>query len=354
MAPVKDSPAPAVLEARPYPPSWLDRLTDRVGRLPGPYWAYYLGLGLVLFALETLTKWWDGTYPIGTFQALHFNYTTWGIYLLAAAHYLDRYAQQALASFRPALDESKASYEQLKYQLTTSSAPKTLLASLVFLLWGVASTFWSPVYVQTMKLYTSLPATILELSIITLNYLIAGAAIYHVIHQLAMVDRIYTVSSRIDPLSSQPLYSLAGLASRAALAALANQYFWIASTPGILESNAVGITTGLLIVLAGALLVWPLWGAHRLLLKEKLRLQAEAQQRMKAAIGELHQYMDERNFAQMDGLNKAMNSLQIEMNVLEKLPTWPWHPDTPRLLLTAILLPLMVWLLQRVLGKFGI
>lgn len=31
---------------KPYPPSWLDRLTAWVDRLPGPYWAYYFGLVL--------------------------------------------------------------------------------------------------------------------------------------------------------------------------------------------------------------------------------------------------------------------------------------------------------------------
>jgi hypothetical protein len=30
---------------RPYAPSWIDRLTAWVERLPGPSWLYYLGLG---------------------------------------------------------------------------------------------------------------------------------------------------------------------------------------------------------------------------------------------------------------------------------------------------------------------
>jgi hypothetical protein len=34
---------------------------------------------------------------------------------------------------------------------------------------------------------------------------------------------------------------------------------------------------------------------------------------------------------------------------LERLPTWPWRPEASRSLLAA-LVPLMVWLLQFVLG----
>ncbi|MGH7425775.1 MAG: hypothetical protein ACREJP_06375, partial [Candidatus Methylomirabilales bacterium] len=29
----------------PYPPSWVDRLTDWVERLPIPWWLFYLALG---------------------------------------------------------------------------------------------------------------------------------------------------------------------------------------------------------------------------------------------------------------------------------------------------------------------
>jgi hypothetical protein len=39
---------------------------------------------------------------------------------------------------------------------------------------------------------------------------------------------------------------------------------------------------------------------------------------------------------------------------LERIPTWPWRPETLRLLITALVLPLGLWLaqfiLQRLLG----
>lgn len=338
----------------PYPPSWLDRTTAWVDRLPGPYWAYYLGLGLVLFAVETTLKWKDGVYPVGTFELRQLNFAVWGIYILAAIHYLDRLAAQAMQSFRPALDPSKTNYELLVYQLTTSSATKTLLASLAYLLWGMYSAIWNPTYIQTMQVYTSPLATAFELPLLAIYYLITGAALYHVVHLLVMVDRIYTVSTRIDPISPQPLYSLAGLASRIALAALAIQYLYVITVPGILQSSSALISTALTALLAIVLLVWPLWGIHRLLLQEKTRLQTEAQQRMKTVIAGLHARLDAGDFTQLDGLNKAMTALQLEMALLDKLPTWPWHPDTPRLLLSAILLPMMVWVVQRLLSRFGV
>ncbi len=340
--------------AIPYPPSWLDKLTAWVDRLPGPYLPYYLGLGLLLFVLETALKWWDKTNPVGTFQIHYFDFMLWGAYILAIAHYVKHHAVGALNNFRPSLEVSDEEFEQLKYQLVTAPALKSLFFSLIFLLWGMVVVFWNPTFTKTMKIFTSPASTALELPVIMFYYLVSGAAIYNVAHQLVMVDQIYTKHAHIDPMFPQPLYGLAGLTSRTALAVLFIHFFWVLTSPEILAATPGVITTGLVILLAFALFIWPLWGVHRLLLKEKLRLQSEAQQRLKLVLGELHQRMDKQDYAQLDGLMKGMSSLQMELGMFEKLPTWPWQPDTPRLLLTAILLPLMVWLAQRVLGRFGL
>jgi hypothetical protein len=57
----------------------------------------------------------------------------------------------------------------------------------------------------------------------------------------------------------------------------------------------------------------------------------------------------------MDDLSKTISSLQIEQHLLEGIPTWPWRPETVRLLITALALPLGLWfiqyLLQRLMGS---
>jgi hypothetical protein len=41
----------------------------------------------------------------------------------------------------------------------------------------------------------------------------------------------------------------------------------------------------------------------------------------------------------------------MEHRTLEAVSTWPWQPETLRGILVAVLLPLLVWLLQRVLSR---
>jgi hypothetical protein len=115
----------------PYPPSWVDRLTDWVQRLPGPAWLFYLGVGLVLVLIRTIVAWSDGSYPVGTFAPAHLYTAGAGVLILFVIHYLDDRAGAALADFRPVLNVDDAGYERLRYQLTTMPARPVLLWSLL-------------------------------------------------------------------------------------------------------------------------------------------------------------------------------------------------------------------------------
>jgi len=78
--------------AQPYPPSWVDHFIDWVERLPGPYWLFYLALGLVAGFAQTLVQWREGSYPIGTLHPFHIWFAGQIAYLLALMHYLDKSA----------------------------------------------------------------------------------------------------------------------------------------------------------------------------------------------------------------------------------------------------------------------
>ena len=69
---------------------------------------------------------------------------------------------------------------------------------------------------------------------------------------------------------------------------------------------------------------------------------------------ELLRRMDEGRLEGMGDLSEAIASLETEQNVLKGIPTWPWQPETVRSLITALLLPLGLWVaqyvLQRILG----
>jgi hypothetical protein len=48
----------------------------------------------------------------------------------------------------------------------------------------------------------------------------------------------------------------------------------------------------------------------------------------------------------------TLSSIKTELAMIEKIPTWPWQPETLRVLITALAFPLGVWLIQLFLGRY--
>jgi hypothetical protein len=56
----------------------------------------------------------------------------------------------------------------------------------------------------------------------------------------------------------------------------------------------------------------------------------------------------------MEELNFAITSLDIEVNSLKRVRTWPWEPETLQILVTALALPLGLWFIQLIVERlFG-
>ena len=104
--------------------------------------------------------------------------------------------------------------------------------------------------------------------------------------------------------------------------------------------------------MAVAIFVWPVLGLHRLMAEEKQRLLDEPSLRLESTIAELHRRIDSGTPEGIEDLQKVMDSLENERRILEGIPTWPWKPETVRLLITALLLPLAMWISQLVLQRF--
>ena len=105
-------------------------------------------------------------------------------------------------------------------------------------------------------------------------------------------------------------------------------------------------------VVAIVTFVWPLLGIHGRLKQEKQRLLRESSQRLEATMTELHNRVDAGELQSMNELHVTISSLEIEQSMLTRIPTWPWRPGTLRGVVTALLLPLIVFVLQYVLQRF--
>ncbi len=354
----------------PYPPSWVDRLTNWVRGLPVPYWLVYLIPPVVLFAAMTIINLSDGTYnamytagntaglyKIGPFFIYPFHAVPEFVafYALALMHYLDDVAHRALKSFRPALHIDDAHYQALDYRLTTLPARPTLLASLLGTLFAVgvlsSITAFFPDFSAKLILFTSPAATVLAWGVFIILWFIWGAVTYHTIRQLRLVRHIYTAYTRIDLFNLHPLYSFSWLTARTGIGWILATYAFMLTAPGLTENI---ITLGILVfnvLFATAAFAWPLVGIHNKLEDAKSARIYASNQSFESLSAQLHQGIEGKDLENMSSVKDGLEAISRELEHLEKIHTWPWKRETVGGLSTALILPVIVWLITRSLDR---
>lgn len=104
-------------------------------------------------------------------------------------------------------------------------------------------------------------------------------------------------------------------------------------------------------IIAVLAFVLPLRVMHSRLSAEKEALQADDQTRLKAVLGRLHEAVESDNLTRADQLEKTLNAVLAERELLNRLPTWPWTTGTFRGVASAVLLPIVIFILTRAIDR---
>jgi hypothetical protein len=339
------------IEMRPYSPSWVDRFTDWVDRLPGPAWLFYVVLGLVLYLIEVAIQWSTGAW--GEFHSFQLIFISFIPYQVALIHYLDRQADAALNQFRPSLTASDTDYADLRYRLKTMPALPALLAGLIGIVVGVVTFSAIPVSLLVQVTYITperLSILFNQIIILAVNFILF-VFLYHTWRQLRLASIIYERYTQVDLFTLGPLYAFSTLSAYTALGMLPIAYSLVFIVSELFSLLPINWFTVVFTLVAVFTFIRPLTGIHGLLAQEKERLLDEIGQRLKASIAELHRRIDSGDMTDMDNLNKTLASLELEHAAVKRISTWPWQPETPRWLVAALLFPLLLWLLQRLIQR---
>lgn len=339
--------------ARPYAPGWINHLTWGIERVPGPSWLVFAGLLAVTEGLTFLQRTLGG-FASTTNDSLGtaIFYGALPIALLWLIYYLDGGAHEAMDTFEPALDGSPEDLARLRYELTVIPAgPAWTVAGLGIVLLAAqyiadpAGSLIAGLTPQGLILRAVGEGMVTVLLIVLL---------YHTLRQLRAVDRIHGLAQRIDLFRPAPLYAFSLLTSRTAIGLILITAASLTADPvAIAEMSPVLLFSwfGGMVGVAIAAFVLPLQGMHRRIVAEKARLQGNAADRLKATIAGVHQSVDSGDLGRADLLNKTLASLISEREVLERLPTWPWRPGTLGAFVTAIGLPIVLFLITRFLDR---
>lgn len=339
-------------EARPYAASWLHGLVAFVERLPGPSWVAYAVSWVVATLLWHAQVWSNGQVAPGTFDRTS---AFWGFLapaLLWSAAYMERVAAAAFEAFRPALTISVDESARLRYALIVLPArPALIITILAMLLTGADVAF------SGSPNYAGLPLPMLVLSFVVQSVYVSVMfqLLYRLIRQMGLVRRTLATSVAIDIFRPGPLNAFATLTSRpgAVLTLVVASSLLAVPLPEDLGGYLVGWVPYVLVppVIAAIAFIVPLTGVHAALLAQKEQLLDAAESRMRTALAAMAREVDAGDLSRADAWSKTLANLQVEGAIIARLPTWPWSMTTLRSFVSAILLPMLLFLLQQALSR---
>lgn len=327
-----------------FKPSWLDSFMDWVSSLKIPSALFYILLYLGCVLAIHLALWFEGQMGWGAIDSYVFFDVIWFPLGLGYIHYMERVAQRSLREIRPALDVSDAEFEKIRYRFTTLPFWPILIITIVGLILGWLLAFRAG---STADL-----SSILWSGISGLGYTFLPIWLYAAYRHVSQIDDLYTKVKKLNLFNLQPLYGLARVAMVVGIFLvllvninfLSETYFGsVTQTPEMIFTlSLIGITA------AVAVFVIPVLGIHRKIEKDKTNLLAENAEQIESLRHDIQNDMEKRNFKNIDGLEKGLSALLKVRESISAIPTWPWSPGTFGRFASAIVLPLIVWLLQRV------
>ena len=97
--------------------------------------------------------------------------------------------------------------------------------------------------------------------------------------------------------------------------------------------------------------VVPLWGIHTRLIQAKAELLSDLDRRASALSAEMYARIDAGAFDSTKVVSDSIGGLGLLRDRIEHLPTWPWPPQLLRGFLSALLLPVVVYVVTRVISN---
>ena len=264
---------------------------------------------------------------------------------LAIMTYLDEVALHALRDFQPLLGKHEEEIPRLQYELTTLPARSVWISALVWT--GVFALLMYVGFPIVVREYSYGPLAIAAVWVFGLLTFLSGSIVYyHTIRQLRLVSRTIALVERVNLFHLDPVYAFARLTAKTGVCWLLLAGVTLAIFPfGLINVTVLALYLTQVLFALGAFIL-PLWNVHQRLVAEKRRLLAGVNRRLEVAIHRLHDALDGDDLARVKEIDTALGGLGSERKVLSSIPTWPWSTATLSGFVSALVLPVALFLIQ--------
>lgn len=324
---------------------------DFVQRQRVPYWLTYLVLLIAEIGILHILAWADGWVSPYTFNPLMATFPVWLWVPMAIMTYVDSVSLQALSSFRSLLDITEEQFNGLNYEFTNMPSRGVFFSGLV---WSVNYLLIN--YLGFDATYAALGwgkiFAVLTFTVGLVTFLTGSAIYYHSLQKLVLINRTVKMVKQFNLFRLDPVYAFSRVTSLIGISWMLMLTLTLLTLPIQLATEMGVALMAIQIILAIAAFVLPLWFVHRRLVSEKRGLIAELNLRVQAAMDNLHHALDNSEKDDVDHFSNALMGLGAEREVLAEIPTWPWRAGTLTGFLSAIVLPIVLFLIQFVIQKW--
>lgn len=333
----------------PYPRSWIDRLVQAIDRLPGPAWLFYVVMFVTGALLNNAVRWLDGSLAAGEFIPIRVLDAGYYVFFIALYHHLRWVARRSFKNYLPLLNAPGAEAEVIEYRLTTLPRRFGWLAFALGLALAVAALQTDPATFGLDIVKTIWPFVYLYiLSIFTFSSLFA--LLIQIIRQLWLVNFLHQQVTQVNLFQLTSAHALADLTARTGIGLVLFVVFsGLTESTNISDLNLYGLV--IIGVLAVIVFVAPLLGMRNRLDAEKERLLSAADERIQLTISRIHARVDADEQGVIGDLQATLSALIEERKFIQAISTLPWEPGTLRGFASTVVLPILLWLVTRLLER---
>lgn len=330
-----------------YPISWQNHFYRFVHRQPIPPWLFFILLFAFFLFINHLAPWIDGSLPWGKFDFGQLSFQFWFLVVFFAGDYFLSLAVSTLEKFRPSLQVSDREYSWLTYQFINIPAMHGLVITLLAVLLVPFILQFGEVYQQQ-----GLAAIIVAISGVFMFALVL-ALFYFLLRALRATAKMYSMVTKVNIFHLDSLIAFSGFTSRVGIFAVLTSVLSYLTNVVITERPQVqgflffgSINLGIAI----AAFIFPLLGFHERLQVEKEKAKGANNRRLEIAQARLYQLVD-RDGKGITETKNAISGLLDLRHELERISTWPWNTATLTTFVSALFLPLVIWLVQQLLSR---
>src|SRR4029079_6578868 len=181
---------------------------------------------------------------------------------------------------------------------------------------------------------------------LVLGYSMAPAAFVHTMRQLRLVSRIHREATQIDPFDRGPVYAFSRLTVLSGMGYVLVGYYTLTANGAFAAGNLVVLAALVFSLVGGiATFVVPLWGLHDRLVDEKAALVREVEARIGRIADEMYRRVDAGEYEGSKVVSDALAGVTVLRDRIQRVPTWPWPPQLLRGFVSALILPLVIYVL---------